>query len=78
MDATWKTFNVMQLFVKRVQHSINSKEKWATETQSAIIPEDTCHILNIFSDKVSSFVLRNVFFQKPEWRVGDKGKDMAY
>lgn len=34
----------MQLSVIRVQQSTNVKEKWATETQSAIIPEDICHI----------------------------------
>lgn len=66
----------MQLFVIRVQQSINMKEKWATDTQSKIIPEEMCHICDIFCDKVSSFVLPNVFFQKAQWET--KGKDMAY
>lgn len=47
----------MQLFVICVQQSINTKEKWATEIQSTIIPEEICHISNVFYDKVSSFVL---------------------
>lgn len=34
----------MQLSVIRVQQSINVKEKWATKTQSTIIPEDICYI----------------------------------
>lgn len=66
----------MQLFVIHVQQSINTEEKWATETQSTIIPEEICHISNIFCDKVSSFVLPNVSFQKST--AGNKGKDMAY
>lgn len=45
----------MQLFVIHVQQSINMKEKWATKTGSTIIPEEICHILNVFCDKVSSF-----------------------
>lgn len=34
----------MQLFVIHVQLSIYAKEKWATETQSNINPEEMCHI----------------------------------
>lgn len=58
-----------QLFVIRVQQSIIMKEKWATETQNAIIPEEICHISDIFCDKVSSLVLPNVFFQKAQWET---------
>lgn len=66
----------MQLFVIRVQQSINMKGKWATETQSTIIPQEICHISDVFCDKVSSFLLPNVLFQKNT--VGNQGRDMAY
>ncbi len=62
----------MQLFVIRVQQSINMKEKWATETQSTIIPEEICHISDVFCDKVSLFVLPNVFSQKAQWETKAK------
>lgn len=35
-----RPLHVMQLSVICVQQSINMKEKWATKTQSTIIPED--------------------------------------
>lgn len=62
----------MQLFVIHVQQSINMKEKWATETQSTIVPEDICHITGVFCDKVSSFVLAKVVFQKAQWETKAK------
>lgn len=48
---------MMQLFVICVQLSINIKEKWATETQSTIIPEEICHFSNVLCDKVPLFIL---------------------
>lgn len=53
---------MMQRFVIRVQQSINAREKWATGTQSTIIPKEICHITDIFCDKISSLVLPNVSF----------------
>lgn len=44
MDPTKeRPSHVQQLSVIRVHQSVNVKEKWATETQSTIIPEDICH-----------------------------------
>lgn len=52
-----RPLHVMQLFVICVQLSINIKEKWATETQSTIIPEEICHFSNVLCDKVPLFIL---------------------
>lgn len=44
MDLTKeRPSHVQQLSVIRAHQSVNVKEKWATETQSTIIPEDICH-----------------------------------
>lgn len=59
---------MMQLFVIRVQESINMKEMWATETQNTVMPKGVCLISNSLSDEV--------LLSKST--LGNKGKDMDY
>lgn len=73
MDLTRKTFTCDAA----VCHSCAAKHQYEgkvghRDTQSAIVPKDICHISDIFCDKVSTFVLPNIVFQKAQWETKAK------